>query len=179
VLDQPGAGAAPLGTDPFVIHIRDCHDCDQERYQRSTWTRAGFVRRMAELRAQADQPGPAGAAAAFQLGNGYYNITWFGNARSFLESTHAKASPATAEAWYRRAFERSNDREAKARAAFMAAKSELAAMIEDKNLDDVSAAELPVPKTWFPIVKQLADTRYYREILAECGHYRRWAKRRK
>jgi len=32
---------------------------------------------------------------------------------------------------------------------------------------------LPIPATWFPIVKRLADTAYHRQILRECGHYRR------
>ena len=27
------------------------------------------------------------------------------------------------------------------------------------------------------LVKSLADTAYHREVLRECGHYRRWAKR--
>src|SRR5262249_7571182 len=27
-----------LGTDPFVIHIRDCHDCDHAKYAGSKWT---------------------------------------------------------------------------------------------------------------------------------------------
>jgi hypothetical protein len=35
---------------------------------------------------------------------------------------------------------------------------------------------LPIPKTWFPIVKSFADTKYYKEVLAECGHFRKWAR---
>jgi hypothetical protein len=30
---------------------------------------------------------------------------------------------------------------------------------------------------WFAIVKTFADTAYHREVLAECGHYRRWVAR--
>jgi hypothetical protein len=172
-----GVGTEPLGTDPFVIHIVDCHDCDHAAYGAAKWTRASFAQRMIDLRARAERPGKAGAAAAFDLGNGYYNITWFGNARSFLDNTHVQADVTEAEKWYKRAFDAFPGREDKARAAFMAAKAELARLV-GPPVDRYDALEkLPVPTTWFPIVRQFADTRYYREILQECGHYRRWSKR--
>ena len=78
---------------------------------------------MMDLRARAERPGQEGAAAAFALGNGYYNITWFGNARSFLDNTHVQADVSEPERWYKRAFDGYPGREDKARAAFMAANS--------------------------------------------------------
>jgi hypothetical protein len=177
---QKGAGATPLGTDPFVIHIRDCHDCDHATYANAPWTRASFALRIIDLRARAESPGAVGAAAALQLGNGYYNITWFGNARSFFEATHVGADINEAEAWYKRAYQRFPSREDQAQAAFMAAKSELARLLSEQGSNDPDqvAQNLPIPTTWFPIVRTFADTKYYAEILRECGHYRRWARRR-
>jgi hypothetical protein len=176
---EKGVGALPLGTDPFVIHILDCHDCDHTAYAKATWTRASFALRMIDLRARAERPGEEGAAAAFELGNGYYNITWFGNARSFLGDTHIKADINEAEKWYRRAFDAFPDREDKAQAAFMAAKSELARLIPPASLTQYDPPDrVPVPSTWFPIIREFSDTKYYGEILRECGHYRRWAERR-
>jgi hypothetical protein len=60
----------------------------------------------------------------------------------------------------------------------MAAKSELArrASQPGKGTPIDPADYLPIPTTWYPILKRLADTAYHREILRECGHYRRWAK---
>jgi tetratricopeptide (TPR) repeat protein len=172
-------GAALLGTDPFVIHIRDCHDCDQKKYANAKWTRAKFALRMIDLRKLAQRPDKVGASAAFDLGNGYYNITWHGNARSFLGGTHVTADIDEAGTWYKRAFDAFPDREDKARAAFMAAKSELARMLEKQAPNPGGVDQLPIPATWFPIVRGFADTKYYREILQECGHYRRWVKRQK
>jgi hypothetical protein len=172
-------GAEPIPTDPFVIHIRDCHDCDQKKYANGKWTHAKLALRMINLRKLADRPGKVGAEAAFDLGNGYYNITWYGNARSFLDGTHVTADVNEAEIWYKRAFDAFPDREDKARAAFMAAKSELARMLEKKEPSHGEVDPLPIPGTWFPIVRSFSDTKYYREILQECGHYRRWAKRQK
>jgi hypothetical protein len=176
---EQGVGAMPLGTDPFVIHIRDCHDCDHAAYAGAKWTRASFALRMIDLRAQAERPGAAGAAAAFDLGNGYYNITELGNARSFLADTHVQADLGEAELWYKRAFDRFPSREDKARAAFMAAKSELGRLLAAPGRAATDPVDqLPIPGTWFPILRGFADTQYQREILRECGHYRRWAERR-
>jgi hypothetical protein len=183
-IQQPkGVAASPLGTDPFVVHFRDCYDCDRKAFAGSKWTETNFIARLIELRTLAQRPGEAGAAAAFELGSGYYNITAFGNARYFTQGTHVAVDPAQAEAWYRRAYETSRNRELKAKAAFMAAKSELALDLatppsSKRPLRPIDPADhLPIPTTWFPIVKSLADTAYHREVLRECGHYRRWAKR--
>jgi hypothetical protein len=179
-LHEKGVGATQLGTDPFVVHVIDCHDCDHAAYANAKWTRASFALHMIDLRARAQRPGREGAAAAFDLGSGYYNITWSGNARSFLEGTHVVPDVGEAETWYKRAFDAFPDREDKARAAFMAAKSELARLTVAAAPSQLGElGRLPVPATWFPIVRTFSDTRYYREILQECGHYRRWAKRRR
>ena len=34
---------------------------------------------------------------------------------------------------------------------------------------------LPIPKTWFPVLKQFSNTKYYKEVLSECGHFAAWA----
>ena len=171
------AASSALGTDPFVTHIVDCHDCDHATYASAPWTHASFVKRMAELVTQAGGKGDPAAKAALAVGTGLYNITWYGNARSVLDATHqATRDTKAAERWYRKAFELATSRELKAQAAFYAAKAELHGLLNATETDPYSYAEtLPVPTTWYPIVKSFADTAYYREILAECGTYRRWA----
>ena len=168
------------GPDPFVVHIRDCYSCDRKAFAGSKWTDASFIARLISLRGLAQRPGEPGAAAAFELGNAYYNITGVGNFRYFTDATHVTVDLGQAEAWYKRAYEGSANRELKAKAAFMAAKCELARVPSGPTQPrrPVDPADyLPIPTTWFPIVKTFADTAYHREILRECGHYRRWAKR--
>jgi hypothetical protein len=178
VFRDPEMKSYPLRTDPFVIHIRDCRSCDRDRYgPTSKWTFVSFILRVIELHKQAQRSDAAGAAAAFELGNGYYNMT-VGNVRAFPEGSHASLGPTTAETWYKRAFERApeRDREGRAKAAFMAAKSELARMLAaPAPPSGRPVTGLPIPATWFPVVKSFADTAYHRDILRECGHYRRWA----
>jgi hypothetical protein len=178
VFQEPGVESTSLGTDPFVIHIRDCHDCDHAAYGTAKWTHALFVKRMNELHQRAtgaDSNPEVAAAAAFDLANGLYNITSFGNARFVLEGAMVEAEPSAAEAWYKRAYEKTGNRELKAKAAFMAAKSEMARLIGVPDSSAEPMEKLPLPLTWFPVVKTFADTAYYKEILSECGHYRRWA----
>ena len=171
------AASTSLGTDPFVTHVVDCHDCDHAQYGSAPWTHASFVARLAALSRQAAGKGDAAAQAALDLGTGLYNMTWYGNARIVLEGTHqATSDTKLAERWYKRAFDLAASRELKARAAFYAAKAELHGLITAAGFSPYDNVDvLPVPTTWYPIVKTFADTAYYREILAECGAFRRWA----
>ncbi len=35
---------------------------------------------------------------------------------------------------------------------------------------------LPTPKTWYPILKQYKGTKYYREVIKDCGAFAQWVK---
>ncbi|MBS1119801.1 MAG: hypothetical protein H6Q90_2029 [Deltaproteobacteria bacterium] len=166
-----------LRTDPFVIHTIDCHDCDHDKFESSKWTHASMVTRLAELELKAKGGGEAAAEAAFLIGNALYNITWYGNARIVLDDSHqATRNASAALQWYKRAFDLTSNRELKARSAFMAAKAELA-NLWTAQADDPSANPdpYPTPKTWYPIVKRYAATKYYKEVLKECGYFATWA----
>lgn len=164
----------PLGTDPFVIHVVDCHDCDHEKYGKSAWTTASTLARLDELVGKAAGNGDAAAEAALTIGNALYNVTWYGNARGVLSGTHQETrDTGPALRWYKRAFDAAKSRELKVKAAFLAAKCELGDLVN--KAPDQSYDTLPVPRTWFKTVRQFADTRYYKEILRECGHFRAWS----
>ena len=173
--DYPGAlrvlsGLAEggsMGTDPFVMHVVDCHDCDHAAYADADapWTFKSFVSRLVALERTAGGKGEAAAKAAYELGSGTYNITFHGNARVVAGAGHnGTADTKPAERWFKRAHDLTADRELKARAATMAAKCELA-----REGGEVS-------KTWYPALRALAGTNYEREVLKECGWYRAWTK---
>lgn len=172
-----GAASAQLGTDPFITHIVDCHDCDHATYGSAPWTHASMVARMAKLVKQANGKGQAAADAALELGNAFYNLTWYGNARVVLDGTHQTTrDTAMAARWYKRAYEQGKSREFKAKAAFFAAKAELHGLIAKQYQPYEEASVLPVPTTWYPVVKTFADTQYYQDVLRECGTYAAWAR---
>lgn len=174
----PKQGGEALGTDPFVIHIRDCHDCDHEKYEKAPWTHRSVLARMAELQKAAGGKGQVAADAAFALGNAYYNVTYWGNARVFLDSTYQETKDTrAAERWYDKAYELGTTREFKAKAAFMAAKAELgrllaadAAKLADARNNGTDPG-LPMAKRWFAIEKTFSDTKYYQEVLRECSMF--------
>jgi hypothetical protein len=72
-----------------------------------------------------------------------------------------------AQKYYLQAFNLSSNREFKARAAFMAAKTEQNRYYNTRN-DETD----PQPHTYFKTLKDsFANTAYYQEIIRECGTF--------
>lgn len=180
VFDKTTAKSSLLRTDPFVIHVIDCHDCDHEKLgEKAKWTHKNLVARLAELELTAKGGGEAGAQAALALGNALYNITHHGNARSFTDPTHQSTTDARlAERYYKKVYDSSGNRELKAKAAWLAAKSELGTLVYKEQAarpEDFVDAGMMVPKTWFKIFAKFSNTKYYKEVLKECGRFRAYA----
>ncbi len=173
----PGA-KTKLGTDPFAIRINDCHDCDHQKYAKAKWTARTTIERMRDLATKAKGTGEPAAAAAVELGNALYNLTWYGNARALLADTHQQTRlPTAALAMYKRAFDLSSKQELKAKAAFLAAKAEIALALEAANqpgTDYENYVSIAPAKTWYPIFQRYAKTKYHKEVLKECGWYAAW-----
>jgi hypothetical protein len=167
-----------LGTDPFAIRINDCHDCDHQKHAKAKWTAQNTIERMRDLASKAKGTGEPAAAAALELGNALYNLTWYGNARLVLEGTHQQTNvPTAALAMYKKAFDLSGKQELKAKAAFLAAKAEVAIALEAANQpnDPDTYTSHVSAKTWYPIFQRYAKTKYHKEVLKECGWYAAWA----
>lgn len=177
------AGTLDLGADPFVTHIKDCFECDfgSRRGDGKAWTLPELIEQLNRLAARANKTGDTAARASLELGTALYNLTLMGNARSLAKYTHqATHDTSAALHWYRRAYALARDRELKAKAAFLAAKAERGTLIEKQLATPNRGDEdLPIPMTWFPVVKAFADTAYHREVLAECGTYRTWFRKQR
>lgn len=187
---------AQLVADPFVADMSDCRHCETGDLTRWTYSKSAFVTRMAALEREAVANPARAAECWFELGNAFYNITWYGNARGFYEDLlpmlhvrHDCRSPSSneprdeslpcraalpgqmerAESCYRKAFNASNDREFKTKAAFMAAKCQQNVYfnVRREGQPDFVAGE------WSrTLCREYADTRYFAEILKECGYFR-------
>ncbi len=180
---------AALRADPFLSRVVDCHDCDFADPQKRTYTKASFARRLLELKTRADGAGEDAARASFELAAGLYNMSYFGNARDVYETAHGNFSPELprnrnmdlAEKYYRRALELSSDREFQARAAYMAEKCAhnrlyaAAGAAQPGGLDDYFSRHAEPGGDYFRLLKKsYSDTKYYAEILRECGYFRRF-----
>jgi hypothetical protein len=181
-LKPAGANATKiLRADPFTVHIKDCHDCDAEAPHKD-YTKLGFAQQMALLSIPAQSREEAGAVASFNLANGFYNMSYYGNGRSIYDTAYDNLAPRyggnrdaelalnmnLAQRYYLQAFNLSSNREFKARAAFMAAKTE-----QNRYYNTRKNEKDPQPHTFFRTLKDsFANTAYFREIIRECGTFK-------
>jgi hypothetical protein len=93
-LKQAGQEIAqqPLSADPFKLRISDCHDCDFAE-EHPSYTKLSFTEKMAELAVKASGKGEAAAEASLLLGNGFYNMSYYGNGRAVYDTAHGNLSP--------------------------------------------------------------------------------------
>ncbi len=176
-LRQHALRSERLPSDPFLTHVKDCIECDRGTAGNGGkgWSSYTLAERLRELQRQALGTGDMAAQASLELGTALYNLTRHGNTRSIARDTHQSTWDTRAAAhWYQRAYWLATDRELKARAAFYSAKAERGHRFAKGGSTLTARGELPLPTTWFPVVKTFADTQYHREILAECGTYRHW-----
>ena len=175
----PASQSQALEVDPFTFRVKDCHDCGE---QSTGWTHAKVIARLAELKEQSKGSGEPAARASFELANAIYNLSTWGSASHFYVGSHSGTSDVSEAAiFFERARTLSKDRELQAKAAWGAAKCEAAVEIakargrEAYPYEGQELGELPIPAKSFAAVKALEGTKYYDEILAECGHFRSWA----
>ncbi len=185
--EQGGKELTVLPANPFEMHIADCHDCDFKN-DTGSYSKLTFVQRMIVLEQQAAHPGRDQANAAFLLGNGYYNMTYFGSSWSALTyyrnvwgNEYQFYDCSTARRYYEMAAKLSNDKEFKAKCTFMASKCELNAYYQQKGYGfEEQFAVDPGAKSFqlnYKLLKDnFADTRYYQEVIKECSYFRAYVR---
>jgi hypothetical protein len=181
-----GLGDETLPGDPFLIHINDCHDCDHAAEKEVTYTRKEFLQKMLEYEKCAVQQPSKAAQYYFLMANGYYNMTYFGNARAMYYSkvydryySYISYDPDTndpmydcsmAETYYNKAKEASKDKEFKAKCCFMASKCELNNYFlngqHEENVD------FRAGKYFNELQQNYNNTKYFDELLEECGYFK-------
>jgi hypothetical protein len=165
-----------LPADPFVIHIRDCHDCDFKSKNHDEYTLKAFCRKMAALEKLTISDKKNSAKYLFLMGNGHYNKSFYGNCwsassydrnfnyGSFLDCSKAKE-------YYLKAANITSDRNFAAKCLFMASKCEQNEYYNSKEPGD----GLNIPLKFRTIFKKLkieySDTKYYKEIINECKYF--------
>jgi len=185
------AGKTPtaLGADPFMIHIKDCGYCDASA-PHNVYTQVSFAQRMQTLMTASEGRGQPAAEASFELANGFYNMSQYGNSHDLYESpnhwelhitpstdmtrdpTHPALNMDQAEKYYVRAVELSTNREFQAKAIFMAAKTE-----QNRSFRAGGGGNRTSPGQYFKVIKDsLSDTDYYKEIIKECTYFANYVK---
>lgn len=172
----------PLYGNPFTIHIKDCHDCDHEAVQKTKYTKQSFIEKMIEMKATALAKPAEAAQNYFLVANGFYNMTYFGNARLFYDNrvdnsiywyehkTLPEENNDLALKYYLLALQNSTDKEFKAKCTFMAAKCEQNAFF--MNVPKDYKGDFKSGQYFASLKKEYAGTKYYNEIIKECGYFK-------
>ena len=183
--------------NPFNGRINDCHDCDHQQYKGVPYTKLTLLQKMKELKANI-AAGKDVYNNSLLLGNAYYNMSHYGNARLFYEcavlgeghyspqvidSVFKKflISMKTSITFYLNALAAATTREQKAKCYYLLAKCERNEWYNNKlysKSDDYWDDEMINVKaiTNFDSLKQYSDTHYYQDVLKECGYFKIYLK---
>jgi len=186
-----------LYTDPFIMNINDCHDCDWKLENVTRYSLLSFTNKMLDIADKVSKEKNSNKAANYYylLANGYYNITFFGNcwnASSFSRefnypaffegSNSAFYDCSRAEENYIKAVKKTNNKEFAAKCYFMAAKCEQNRYYNEefsqkysyysKSKQDLDKLKFDKYKTYFKkLVNNYSDTKFFKEALKECKYF--------
>jgi hypothetical protein len=185
--------------NPFTIHIYDCHDCDFVAPQKKKYTPLTFLKTMQSIKAEI-AAGKNVFNNAYLLANAYYNITHYGNARLFYQNeiTGTDATQPTdipkefrltftsgklAEKYYLLARANASTKDQKARCTYMASKCErneiynsiYFSKANEKKYYWEEFSMIPSGKYFAELKRDYSQTQYYKEVLNECGYFRKYA----
>ncbi|BDU23839.1 hypothetical protein [Flavobacterium sp. GSB-24] len=179
--------------NPFNGSIKDCHDCDHVAYQKRKYTYMDFlttIKSMQEKLAQKEDV----YTNSLLLGNVFYNISHFGNGRTFYEINIVGygSSPysfrnamkemitnnSVSKMYYQKAFEAASNKEQKAKCLYLISKCERNDYYNKKYNNINSYWEIQDDKINFiawnsfkALKKDYSDTKYYQDVIAECGYF--------
>ncbi len=178
--------------NPFNGKIQDCNDCDHVAKQSVKYTKIDFLLKIKEMQDKIAK-GDDVFNNALLVGNAFYNGTYYGNARVFyynaLVNEYGNAiSPAErkyllnmsqAKKYYGIAKKAATTKEQKAKIAYFEAKIErnefYAKEYQNKDYYWGAGWDDPMFKKWkgFQELETLySDTKYYQEVINECGYFR-------
>jgi len=179
--------------NPFNGSIKDCHDCDHAAYQKRKYTQMDFLTTIKEMQDKLTKNEDV-YTNSLLLGNAFYNISHFGNGRTFYEISIVGygSSPYSfrdsmkkmitncdvPKMYYQKALQAATTKEQKAKCVYLISKCERNEYYNNKynsvrywwdaNDDKVNF----IAWNGFKILqKDYSDTKYYQDVIAECGYF--------
>lgn len=178
--------------NPFNGKIQDCNDCDHMAKQSVKYTKLSFLEKIKEMQDKIAQ-GEDVFNNALLVGNAFYNGTYYGNARvfyynalvneygNFISPSERKylLNMGLAKKYYGLAKKAATTKEQKAKMAYLEAKVErnefYANQYQNKDYYWGAGWDDPMFKKWkgFQELATLySDTKYYQDVINECGYFR-------
>lgn len=179
--------------NPFNGSIKDCHDCDHTAFQKRKYTYIDFLTTIQSMQEKLAQKEDV-YTNSLLLGNAFYNISHFGNGRTFYEISIVGygSSPysfrdkmkemitnnSVSKMYYQKAFEAATTKEQKAKCIYLISKCERNDYYNKKYNAIRNYWEIQEDKVHFiawngfkTLKKDYSDTQYYQEVIAECGYF--------
>lgn len=180
--------------NPFNGNIKDCHDCEHAAYQKKKYSQIEFLSTIKSMQDKLAQKEDV-YTNNLLLGNAFYNITHFGNGRTFYEISIVGygSSPYSfrdsmkkmitncdlPKMYYQKAFEAATTKEQKAKCIYLMSKCERNDYYNNKYNDVKNWWSVEDDKINFiawsgfkTLKKDYSDTKYYQDVIAECGYFK-------
>jgi hypothetical protein len=179
--------------NPFNGNIKDCHDCDHSAFQKKKYSQIEFLTTIKAMQDKLAKNEDV-YTNSLLLGNAFYNITHFGNGRSFYEIgiVGYGSSPysfrdsmkkmitdcSVSKMYYQKALEAATTKEQKAKCTYMLAKCERNEYYNKKYIAvknwwtaDDDKINFLAWNNFKVLKKDYSDTKYYQDVIAECGYF--------
>lgn len=179
--------------NPFNGNIKDCHDCEHAAYQKKKYSQLEFLNTIKTMQDKLAQKEDV-YTNSLLLGNAFYNISHFGNGRTFYEISIVGygSSPYSfrdsmkkmitncdlPKMYYQKAFEAATTKEQKAKCVYLLSKCERNEFYNNKYNNVTNWWSVEDDKINFTawngfkaLKKEYSDTKYYQDVIAECGYF--------
>ncbi len=184
--------------NPFNGFIKDCHDCEHNAPQKKKFTQIEFLNIVQTM--ENDLANKVDSYSnALLLGNAFYNITFYGNGRTFYEGKvigdasyvggyekwafEEIINMGLAKKYYFLALKNAENDEQLAKAQYMLAKCERNEYYDGKFKQDDYYYSWNDDKINFlawngfkALKNDYKNTKYYQEVLQECGYFKTYIK---
>lgn len=187
--------SSQLYGNPFNGKIKDCNDCDHAAKQTTVYTKLSFLEKLKEMESNVAN-GVDVFNNAMLVGNAFYNVTYFGNGRSFYYNSiwdeYGSNTISTgnrsnilnmrnARKYYDIAKKNATTNEQKAKLAYFEAKLErndfYTLTYHSGDYYSGGWGDAVMFKKWKGFVdlkNNYSDTKYYQEVIKECGYFRKY-----
>lgn len=180
-------GETTLLSNPFNGGIKDCHDCDHALPQKTKYTKLSTVKKMKEMK---DKLSTDPYNNALLLGNAYYNFTFYGSSRVYyycpiidMGTSYPEGinkifannlfDMTLAKKYYTMALNAATTDEQKAKCTYLLSKCERNEWYNNGGGTKEGINFIAFKN--FIDLKKFSNTKYYKEVLNECGYFKKYA----
>jgi hypothetical protein len=175
-----------LPGNPFNGKIQDCHDCDHLAVQKTKYSKLRFVE-IIKIMQEKTAKGEDLYNNYLLLGNAFYNISYYGNARFFYNTkiidyydqfyNRMIFDNSIAKEYYQKAFDAAANDEQRAKCSYMLAKCERNEYYNANPAIEESYGDNALPSflAWGGFIglkTKYASTKFYKEVINECGYFK-------